>query len=301
MTRLPFVAGALGACLGSSVASAQAPPWAASRPAEPRDVGAEPPQASGWPAPRPARVGPRRSLPARRTAPEVDADPGAGGYFQMPTARLLRHGDVAGTYLSALGWVGVRYGAARTVDLGVGVPYYFAGLTVDARVAFAQRPGLAAAWWFYASVPLLAEGDRASSSLGFTWAYAGVGWLSGPLVTLWGERVTASFGLHVAQRTGLGGVWLLSHATLAVRIIDGVKALAQAVMLYEAAPERAPRAEALLGNGAPRIIPYALAGARLYTRRFAADLGVLAPLGADAPLYSERLPVIPWIALQHLF
>jgi hypothetical protein len=301
MKRLPFLAAALSAGLGGSAALAQAPPWSDTPPAAPREVLAAPPRTTQWPASRPARVRPRVVLPALRRAPEADADPGAGGYFQMPTARLLRHGDVAGTYLSALGWVGVRYGATRTVDLGVGVPYYFAGLTVDARVAFAQGRGIAAAWWFYASVPLVPEGDRASSSLGFTWSYAGVGWLSGPLVTLWGERVTASFGLHVAQRTGLGGVWLLSHATLAVRIIDGVKALAQAVMLYEAAPERAPRAEPLLGNGTPRIIPYALAGARLYTRRFSADLGVLAPLSSDAPLYSERLPVIPWIALQHLF
>jgi hypothetical protein len=301
MTRLPFLAGALSVCLGASAALGQTTPWADTAPAASQTLPESPPRASRWPAPRPGRTRARVVLPALRRAPEADADPGAGGYFQMPTARLMRHGDVAGTYLSALGWVGVRYGATRTVDLGVGVPYYFTGLTVDARIAFAQGRGVAAAWWFYASIPLLPEGDRASSSLGFTWAYAGVGWLSGPLVTLWGERVTASFGLHVAQRTGLGGVWLLSHATLAVRIIDGVKALAQAVMLYEAAPERAPRAEALLGNGTPRIIPYALVGARLYTRRFAADLGVLAPLSSDAPLYSERLPVIPWIALQHLF
>jgi hypothetical protein len=40
---------------------------------------------------------------------------------------------------------------------------------------------------------------------------------------------------------------------------------------------------------------------RFYTRRFSADLGVLAPLSSDAPLWSERLAVIPWIALQHLF
>lgn len=301
MKRLPLLAGALSAGLGGSAALAQAPPWVETPPSPAVPSSDAPPRATRWPAPRPARTRARVVLPALRRVPEADADPGAGGYFQMPTARLLRHGDVAGTYLSALGWVGVRYGATRTVDLGVGVPYYFAGLTVDARVAFAQGRGVAAAWWFYASVPLVPEGDRASSSLGFTWSYAGVGWLSGPLVTLWGERVTASLGLHVAQRTGLGGVWLLSHATLAVRIIDGVKALAQAVMLYEAAPERAPRAEALLGNGTPRIIPYALAGARLYTRRFSADLGVLAPLSSEAPLYSERLPVIPWIALQHLF
>lgn len=303
MTRISVLVGALGASLAAaSPARAQRPPWAEREPSTARPTAAqEPPRATRWPAPRRARPVRRAAviLPARST--DRDPDPGAGSYFQTPTARVLRYGDVAAAYVSALGWVGVRYGVTRHLDVGVGVPFYFAGLSVDARVSFAQGRGVSAAWWAYATVPFLGAGERASSSLGFTWAYAGLGWATGPIVTLWGGRVTANLGVHVAQRTGLGGLWVLSHATLAVRIIDGVKALAQAVTLYEVAEERAPRAEALLGNGSPRFIPYALAGARLYTRRFAADLGALVPLSAAAPLYSEQIPVIPWIALQHTF
>lgn len=281
---------------------AQDPPWS-STPASPARpvVGVAPPRATRWPRPRPSRPRFVPAIPGPRRTPEADPDPGAGGYFQMPTARVLRYGDLAATYVSALGWIGLRYGLTRHIDVGVGVPFYFAGLSVDARVAFAQGRGVSAAWWFYATIPAIPEGDRATSSLGFTWSFAGLGWASGPIVTLWGDRVTASFGLHLAQRTGLGGVWLLPHATFAVRIVDGVKALAQSVVLYEAAMEQAPRASSLLGNGAPRLIAYALGGVRLYTRRFAADLGGLVPLSEEAPLYSDRLPVIPWIALQHTF
>lgn len=297
----PLAPPLLGAALLAPSLGLSQTPWRSAAPTPARATVATVPSASRWPPPRPSR--PRRGAPPLlpRRPPALDPDPGAGGYFQVPTARLLRYGDLAAAYISALGWIGLRYGLTRHIDVGVGVPFYFAGLSVDARVAFAQGRGASAAWWFYATIPAIPEGDRASSSLGFTWSYAGVGWASGPLVTLWGRRVTASFGAHIAQRTGLGGVWILSHATLAVRIIDGVKALAQAVTLYEAAEERAPRAESLLGNGARRFIPYALVGTRLYTRRFAADLGALIPLSEDAPLYSARLPAIPWIALQHTF
>jgi len=208
---------------------------------------------------------------------------------------------VLGTYVGALGWAGVRYGVSRYVDVGAGVPFYFAGLSVDARVGFAQGAHVAAAWWAYATVPFLAQGERPSSSLGFTWAYAGIGWATGPVVTLWGGRVTANVGLHIAQRAGLGGVWILGHATLDVRITDGVKVLAQTVVLYEASPERAARADALLGNGDPRLLPYSVFGVRLHTRRFSSDLGALVPLASDIPLHAERLPVVPWIALSHLF
>lgn len=303
-----FALAQVAALTVSSTAVGQTPPWrgAPSRApvGGPAGVRVEPgvPVAARWPAPQRVRV--RRAIPLPRLrvrAPERDPDPGAGGYFQMPTARVLRYGDLAGTYLSALGWVGVRYGVTRNIDVGVGVPFYFAGLSVDLRVVFAEGRGVTAAWWGYATVPFVGEGERASSSLGFTWSFAGLGWLTGPLVTFAGGRVTANFGVHIAQRTGLGGLWALSHATLAVRIIDGVKALAQGLALYEVVEERAPRADALLGNGAPRLIPYGLAGVRLYTRRFAADLGALVPLSADAPLHSEQIPVLPWIALQHTF
>ena len=32
-----------------------------------------------------------------------------------------------------------------------------------------------------------------------------------------------------------------------------------------------------------------------------ADMGALAPLSRDCPLWSERLAVIPWVALTHRF
>lgn len=297
------MAACVAAVSSTPAARAQTPPWASVAPAPDATPPTDPPRAARWPEPR-ARQAIWRGPPAFRpgAAPSREAtDPGAGAYFQVPSARLLRYGDVLGTYVGALGWAGVRYGASRYIDVGVGVPFYFAGLSVDARVSFAQGAHVAAAWWAYATVPFLAQGDRPSSSLGFTWAYAGVGWATGPVVTLWGDRVTVNAGLHVAQRAGLGGVWLLGHATLDLRITDGVKALAQAVVLYEASPERAARADALLGNGAARVIPYAVIGVRLYTRRFSADLGGLVPLSSEAPLYSDRLPVIPWIALSHLF
>lgn len=295
---------ACAAALASRAAAAQTPPWHASPPRPGEDPPPEAPRAARWPD-LSARQRVRPALPPafRPGAPpsRETPDPGAGAYFQLPTARLLRYGDVLGQYVGALGWAGVRYGVTRNIDVGAGVPYYFAGLSVDARVSFARGAHLAAAWWAYATVPFLARGERPASSLGFTWAWAGVGWATGPLVTLWGERVAVNAGLHVAQRAGLGGVWLLGHATLDVKLTDGVKALAQAVVLYEASPERMERASALLGNGPARVLPYALAGVRLYTRRFSADLGVLIPLAADIPLHSERLPVIPWLSLSHLF
>ncbi|MEZ4392309.1 MAG: hypothetical protein R3A48_14565 [Polyangiales bacterium] len=302
MTRIPVLVGALGASLAAAPsAHAQRPPWGERETAGPRPaVAQEPPRATRWPAPRRARPVRRAAVIPPPRSIDRDPDPGAGAYFQTPTARVLRYGDFAATYVSALGWVGVRYGVTRHVDVGVGVPFYFAGLSVDARVAFAQGRGVSAAWWAYATVPSR-RGRARLEQPGIHLVLRGPGLGDWPRRDALGRRVTANLGLHVAQRTGLGGLWVLSHATLAVRIIDGVKALAQAVTLYEVAEERAPRAEALLGNGSPRFIPYALAGARLYTRRFSADLGALVPLSAAAPLYSEQIPVIPWIALQHTF
>jgi len=221
--------------------------------------------------------------------------------FQMPTARLLRLGDVMGQYVGYLGWVGLRYGLSRRVDVGAGVPFYLLGVSLDVRVAFVQSSRFAAAWWGYATIPFVPEGDRPAAYLGFTWAYAGLGWASGPLLTWWNHRITLSAGLHLAQRTGLGGVWLLGHASATVRLFDGIKVVAQAVVLHELTPEARERAGALLGDGNTRTLPYALGGLRLYTRRFFADLGVLVPLSPAAPLWSERIAALPWITLSHLF
>ena len=124
---------------------------------------------------------------------------------------------------------------------------------------------------------------------------------TGPLVSLWNDRVGVHAGVHVAQRSGLGGAWLLSHVTADVRIIEGIKVLLQGVSFNELTPEKSDVARPLVGNGSLRWLPYALAGARFYTRRFSADMGVLAPLSPDCPLWSERLVVIPWVSLTHRF
>lgn len=294
------------ALLGGAAASAQdapAPPWsrAAAPPPTSVEVSAEVPRAARWPSGPTAAPARHEAVASWRPAPRRIEDPGMTQHFQMPSAVLLRYGDFAGMYLSHLGWVGLRRGLTRYIDVGVGVPYYFLGLSVDARVGFLQREGLAAAWWGYASIPFVGEGERPTSQLGFTWSYAGLGWATGPLLSLWNDRVGVHAGVHVAQRTGLGGAWLMSHVTAEVRIIDGIKALVQGVSFNELSPEKSETARPLVGNGSLRWLPYALVGARFYTRRFSADMGVLAPLSEDCPLWSERLVVIPWVALTHRF
>lgn len=269
----------------------------------PLSVDAAPPRAARWPTitPRPARPAAPTVLGYSGPRALPRDDPGEGHYFQMPTARLLRYGDIEGHYLSALGWVSARAGLSRYVDVGVGVPYYLTGISVEARVAFVQRPRFSAAWWGYATVPFLEGGAHSTTSLGFTWRFAGIGWATGPLVTATLGRVTLNAGLHVAQRTGLGGAWLLSHVTVDVRVLDGFKVLVQGAGFFEVARESGVRATDLLGNGGHRVLPYAIAGVRFFTRRFAADMGVLVPLSDEAPLYSRRLAVLPWISLSHLF
>ncbi len=305
---------------------APSPPWAAATPTVAPTVTATPtvtPAAtptvhapddvapswgSAWPVPAgtTARAPQRRAEPAPEAAVSADAlreppDPGAGHFFQMPTARVLRMGDVLGHYVGDLGWVGVRFGLTRRIDVGVGVPYYFLGVSADARVAFVQQRGFAASWWGYVSVPLQPGGARSTTNLGFTWAHAGMGWITGPLVSVWGERAGFHAGVHLAQRTGLGGVWLMSHATVEFRVVPGMKLVGQAIAFYELAAENGTHEAALVGNGQARFLPYVLGGLRFYTRRFAADFGLLAPLDTHDPLYTERLPVLPWVSLAHLF
>lgn len=311
MRPAPRLALVVATTLSGAVALAQTPPapW-----------GAAPPASGAATAPPPARVPsgawPSRPAPAPPPGPPTALTPGLAAAnarlqeatdpaydhaFQMPNARVLRVGDLMGHYVGHLGWVGARYGLTRSIDVGAGVPYYFLGISLDARVSFVQRPGLAASWWAYVSVPFQADGDSSTSSLGFTWAHAGMGWMTGPLVSIWGRRAGFHAGVHVAQRTGLGGLWLFSHATVEVQVVAGMKAIGQMIALYEVAPETGDRARALLGNEQPRFLPYALAGMRLFTRHFAADFGALVPIVAEAPLASERLPVLPWVSLAHLF
>lgn len=292
------------ALVAPSLSSAQTltAPWSSaapsSPPADPSSFSA-PPAATRWPTIAPARlVAPLVTPPAVER--EV-VEPAADHNFQLPTARPMRLGDVMGHYISHLGWVGLRYGLTRSVDVGVGVPYYFAGMSADVRVAFLQRRGIAVSWWAYVTIPFKPDGEFATSNLGFTWAYAGLGWLTGPLVSFWSGRLGVHVGLHAAQRTGLGGLWAFGHATVDVRIVEGIKVIAQGLALAEVAEESGERARTLLGNGQRRFIPFALLGMRFHTRRFAADIGALAPLSDQSPLYSESLAVLPWMSLSHLF
>ncbi len=309
--RLPCAAAVTALALTPLAALAQpapatdAPtaPWASASPAEPPPdpaTLAPPVRATRWPTiTAPRLVSPAFTVPTP-VAREL-SEPAVDHHFQMPTARPMRMGDLQGHYVSALGWVALRYGLTRNIDVGVGVPYYFAGASVDARFAFVNRPGLAVSWWAYLTIPFKPEGESSTSNLGFTWAYAGLGWMTGPLVSVWSGRVGVHGGLHAAQRTGLGGLWGLAHVTVDVRVHEGIKVIAQTVLLHELAEEQGDRARALLGNGALRFMPYALAGVRFYTRRFAADVGVLAPLSERAPLYAESLAVLPWMSLSHTF
>jgi hypothetical protein len=298
----PTLALLLVAVTPAAAAQTSPAPWAtgtttAPPPPPPRPLSGPSPS---WPTITPAPPPPAAPRPRVR-APREPYDAAADHYFQLPTGRMMRLGDLQGHYIGHLGWVGVRYGLSRVVDVGVGLPYYFAGISADARVAIVQRPGFAAAWWGYVSVPFKPDGESASSQLGFTWAYAGMGWLTGPLVSMWSHRFGVHIGAHVAQRTGLGGLWFVGHVTLDLRLTDSLKLIAQGIAFYEVALESADGARALLGNGTARFMPYALAGVRFHTRRFAADVGALAPLSAQAPLHSESLVVLPWMSLSHLF
>ncbi|MFO0652494.1 MAG: hypothetical protein U0326_40115 [Polyangiales bacterium] len=294
-----------GMVLAPTLANAQplTAPWSSAAPSTaPEDPATfrAPPPASHWPTIAPARVAPALLTAPLQVEREV-IEPAADHNFQLPTARPMRLGDIMGHYISHLGWVGLRYGLTRSVDVGVGVPFYFAGMSADVRVAFLQRRGVAISWWAYVTIPFKPDGEFATSNLGFTWAYAGLGWLTGPLVSLWSGRIGVHIGLHAAQRTGLGGLWAFGHATVDVRIVEGIKAIAQGLALYEVAEESGERARTLLGNGQRRFIPFVLLGVRFHTRRFAADIGALAPLSDQSPLYSESLAVLPWMSLSHLF
>lgn len=280
---------------GSGTAPAEVP--AATAGATPTE-----PTVTSWPTARATTAGATPAVTAAAVrAPRAPREAAADHHFQLPTGRLLRLGDLQGHYIGHLGWVGLRYGLSRVIDVGVGLPYYFAGLSADARVALVQREGFAAAWWAYLTVPFKPSGETATSNLGFTWAYAGMGWLTGPLLSFWTPRVGVHVGAHVAQRTGLGGLWFVGHVTVDVRIQESLKLIAQAVGFYEVAEETADGARALLGNGTARFLPYALGGVRFHTRRFAADVGALVPLSERSPLHSDSLVVLPWMSLSHLF
>jgi hypothetical protein len=230
-------------------------------------------------------------------------DPAFTHHFQMPSARPLHHGDSMLTVLGSLGWLGIRHGFTRRFDAGIGLPYYLAGLSADARFALALGDTAAVSLWGYVTVPLHPGDGSPASWLGFTWQGGGPAWVFGPLASVWGSRAGVHLGVHLAQRTLLGGLWLMSHATVEARILDSVRAIVQAVVLAEIVNETGSPggSTALLGNAHPRILPYGLAGVRIHSRRFAVDFGLLVVIGSDTPLSTGTAGLWPWLSMGYTF
>ena len=273
----------------ASDAPSSAPP---SSPAEP--VSSAPP-ASASVSP------PSSSLPTERYG--STPDPAFTHNFQMPTARPLRHGDTMITALGDTGWVGVRYGFARRFDAGIGVPYYIAGITLDARYAIILTEHAALSLFGLATVPFDPGVNDPGAFFGFNWNGAGPAWMAGPVLSLWGSRAGIHVGAHAAQRVLLGGLWALVHMTVEVRIVDSIKAIAQGVLMGEMLGESSTMtgAHALVGNRQPRIHPYIVLGARVHSRRFAVDFGALLSFAADAPLAGGTPGIWPWASVSQTF
>jgi hypothetical protein len=277
-----------------AVARAQTPaPWGSSASPSPEP---EPPEESSSPPPAPAP-----NTVNTREHYGTTPDPAFSYNFQMPTARPIHEGDVMASLASDLGWVGVRYGFTRRFDAGIGVPFYVAGLSADARYALYLGDGAAVSLFAYATVPFLPSDGAASSWLGFTWHGGGPAWVAGPLVSVWGSRAAIHLGAFAAQRVLLGGAWTIVHLTIEGRISDGVAAIAQGVLAMEVVNESGNvNTHPLIGNAQPRVFPYAIAGLRLHSRKFAVDFGVLAVLSSDAPLGSGSV-VWPWTSVSQTF
>lgn len=230
-------------------------------------------------------------------------DPAFTYNFQMPTARPLHRGDTMVTVMGATGWLGARYGFARRFDAGVGIPYYGAGVSVDARYAVVSGEHAAVSLWGYATVPFVPGGNDPGAFFGFTWRGAGPAWVLGPVVSLWGARAGIHAGAHVAQRVLLGGAWAVVHLTIEARVVDSVRVIAQGVVLGEMLGEQSVSgsASALLGNGPARVYPYLVLGARTHSRRFAVDFGALISFVAGSPLAGGTIGVWPWAAASQTF
>jgi hypothetical protein len=242
--------------------------------------------------------------PLDLAAPGVEPtpDPSASQHFAMPAARIVARGDRVVTLGSLLGWVGLRFGAHRRVDVGVGLPFGLAGVSVDARVVLVQRPRWALSGWALAQISM-APGGSAGELLGFTWAGGGPWWVLGPLASIWSDRGGLHLGAHVGQRALLGGLWGLAHATVELRVVDGVKFLGQGVLLTELRAEQASTVGrlTLLGNGGSRVMPYATLGARLHTRQSAVDVGALVVFSDRALFAYGPVSVWPWLSASHAF
>jgi hypothetical protein len=230
-------------------------------------------------------------------------DPAFTHTFQMPTARPLRHGDTMITVLGDLGWIGIRYGFTRRFDAGIGIPYYVAGMTVDARYAVVLADHAALSIWGLGTVPFDPGVNDPTSFFGFNWRGGGPGWMLGPVVSLWGARAGFHAGAQAAQRVLMGGLWAMVHMSVDVKIADSVRAIAQGVLMSEVIGERTtgPAARALVGNTQPRIHPYLVIGARVHSRRFAVDFGALMSFAAEAPLAPGTPGIWPWACVSQTF
>jgi hypothetical protein len=200
------------------------------------------------------------------------------------------------------GWLGVRYGFARRFDAGIGVPYYAAGVSIDARYAIVLGEHAALSLFGYATIPFDPGGHDPTAFFGFNWRGAGPAWLFGPVVSLWGGRAGIHLGAHASQRVLMGGLWAFVHLTVEARIVDSVRAIVQGVVMAELIDEQNPgMSHALVGNAQPRVHPYVIVGARVHSRRFAVDLGALMSFTSDAPLASGTPGVWPWAAVSQTF
>jgi hypothetical protein len=82
-----------------------------------------------------------------------------------------------------------------------------------------------------------------------------------------------------------------------------MKAIGQAVLFGELVNESASTLErrSLLSNSQPRLMPYALLGVRVYSRRSAVDLGVLATVGDQSLLAYGPVSVWPVLSGGYWF
>ncbi|MDP3278986.1 MAG: hypothetical protein Q8Q09_27585 [Deltaproteobacteria bacterium] len=251
---------------------------------------------------RPPAFGPLDAQELVVSRPPEATDPAQGATFAMPTARLPYAHDNTLELGSLLGWVAVRRGLHRRVDVGVGLPFALVGLSADVRVALVRERAWALALWGMTQVPIH-PGPGATDFLGFTWGGGGPWWAAGPLLSVGGEGGGVHVGVHVGQRALLGGLWGLAHASFDLRVTEGVKLLAQVVVLGELAQEQAARTalRSLLGNSQPRVMPYGLLGARLFGRKSAVDVGLLIIGGERSLLAYGPISVWPWLRASHSF
>ncbi|MFO0558127.1 MAG: hypothetical protein U0269_08915 [Polyangiales bacterium] len=230
-------------------------------------------------------------------------DPTGWQYFAMPGARTLAQGDGAVSVGSLLGWVALRYGAHRRVDVGVGVPYALVGVSADVRIALVSERSWALSAWVMAQVPVHPGTSVAGDFFGFTWGGGGAWGAVGPLVSIFGDRGGVHFGAHVAQRVSMGGLWGLAHLSADVRVADGVKILGQALVFGEMVNESSATVgrRALIGNQQPRVMPYGTLGVRLFNRRSSVDVGALVIVGERSLLAYGSVSVWPWLSAVHAF